>query len=128
MSTPLSSHTPPKLGGVKPLTLETLPTSPMSPYVPQFKMKPYDVIAPSSPTYASPVATKSRKRKLTLDELLVEITEEPDEFKTTSYFNASDLNQILKQKNIQLVPSKRLCRLVLESLRQQGALHSKSNS
>lgn len=67
----------------------------------------------------------SRKRKLTLDDLLVEITEEPLRFKSGDYMNASDLNQILKQQNIQLVPSKRLCRLVLETLKQQGALSTK---
>ena len=110
-----------KLGGVK-LDFSS------QPYTPQFKLKPTTPpppqYSPTSPSYEAAPQT-SRKRKLTLDDLLVEITEDPDNYKSGPYLNASDLNQILKQQNIQLVPSKRLCRLVLESLKQQGALNAK---
>lgn len=118
----MTTLTAAKLGGVKDFTAH-------QPYVPQFPLKQLPTppkYFPSSPSYTIPTPPLNpRKRKLTLDDLLVEITEDPGRFKSGDYLNASDLNQILKQQNIQLVPSKRLCRLVLESLKQQGALSAK---
>lgn len=117
----MSTSSASRLGGVKDFTSQS--------YTPQFPLKrpitpPPPQYSPTSPSYEAAPQT-SRKRKLTLDDLLVEITEDPDNYKSGPYLNASDLNQILKQQNIQLVPSKRLCRLVLESLKQQGALNAK---
>jgi len=91
---------------------------------------PVTATAPPStpPLTPSPPRGKTLKwpRKRTLEDLMEDIIEAPQRYMgpESRSLNPHDLCNILTAENVTVIPSKRFCRLLLETLVAQGDLQS----